>query len=200
MGRALSLFLLALLLPKALGQSVNCDATDLVYDFSAPGSLTQVTVAGQPYYLANLASYLLLLDGTTPMRFLPTVVSGAPGGAYRMACTVRTPNRDAIRGGTLCGAGRKFCLRVTGVSGSLPVDWTSRLYVMVQVISGNATSFAPTPTLLSAVPDNRGLADIGRNTTATLHIYYWVEVNPYDLFPTLPATGTLTLTYQVQGD
>jgi hypothetical protein len=200
MGRALSLFLLAFLLPKALGQSVNCDATDLLYDFSAPGSLTQVTVAGQPYYVANLASYLLLLGGTAPMRFLPTAVTGAPGGVYRMACTVQTPNRDAIRGGALCGAGRKFCLRVTGVSGSLPVDWTSRLYVMVQVISGNATSFAPTPTLLSAVPDNRGLADIGKNTTAVLHIYYWVEVSPYDLFPTLPATGALTLTYQVQGD
>jgi len=200
MGRALSLFLLAFLLPKALGQSVNCDATDLLYDFSAPGSLTQVTVAGQNYYVANLASYLLLLDGTGPMRFLPTVVTGAPGGVYRVACTVQTPNRDPIRGGTLCGAGRKFCLRVTGVSGSLPVDWTSRLYVMVQVVSGNATSFAPTPTLLSAVPDNRGLADIGKNTTAVLHIYYWVEVSPYDLFPTLPATGTLTLTYQVQGD
>lgn len=198
MGRALSLFLLALLLPKALGQSVNCDATDLVYDFSAPGSLTQVTVAGQPYYVANLASYLLLLGGAPPMRFLPTAVTG--GTLYRVACTVRTPNRDAIRGGTLCGAGRRFCLRVTGVSGSLPVDWTSRLYVMVQVISGNATSFAPTPTLLSAVPDNRGLADIGKNTTATLHIYYWVELAPGDLFPALPATGALTLTYEVQGD
>jgi hypothetical protein len=55
MGRALSLLLLAFLLPKALGQSVNCDATDLLYDFSAPGSLTQATVAGQPYYVANLA-------------------------------------------------------------------------------------------------------------------------------------------------
>ncbi len=200
MGRALSLFLLALLLPKALGQSVNCEATDLSYDFSAPGPLTSVTVGNQPYYVANLASYLLLLGGTTSMRFLPTAVMGAPAGVYWMPCTVRTPNRDPTRGGTLCGAGRRFCLRVTGVSGSLPVDWTSRLYVLVQVVSGNARSFAPTPTLLSAVPDNRGLADIGRNTTALLHIYYWVEVSPYDLFPTLPATGALTLTYQVQGD
>jgi hypothetical protein len=198
MGRALSLFLLALLLPKALGQSVNCDATDLVYDFSAPGSLTQATVAGQPYYVANQASYLLLLEGTAPMRFLPTAVTG--GSFYRVVCRVRTPIWDPIGGGTLCGAGMNFCLRVTGVSGSLPVDWTSRLYVLVQVVSGNATSFAPTPTLLSAVPDNRGLADIGRNSNALLHIYYWVEVSPYDLFPTLPATGALTLTYQVQGD
>jgi len=198
MGRALSLLLLAFLLPKALGQSVNCEATDLLYDFSAPGSLTQVTVAGQDYYVANQASYLLLLGGTTSMRFLPTAVTG--GTLYRMACTVRTPNRDPIRGGTLCGAGRRFCLRVTDVSGSLPVDWTSRLYVLVQVVSGNATSLAPTPTLLSAVPDNRGLADVQRNTTATLHIYYWVELAPGDLFPTLPATGALTLTYQVQGD
>jgi len=198
MGRALSLLLLAFLLPKALGQSVNCEATDLLYDFSAPGSLTWVNVAGQDYYVANQASYLLLLDGAGPMRFLPTAVTG--GTLYRVACTVRTPNRNPIRGGTLCGAGRNFCLRVTGVSGSLPVDWTSRLYVLVQVVSGNATSFAPTPTLLSAVPDNRGLADVQRNTTATLHIYYWVELAPGDLFPTLPATGTLTLTYQVQGD
>jgi hypothetical protein len=198
MGRALSLLLLALLLPKALGQSVNCEATDLLYDFSAPGSLTQVTVAGQPYYVANLASYLVLLGGTTPMRFLPTAVAGETG--YRVACTVRTPNRDPIRGGTLCGAGRKFCLRVTDVSGSLPVDWTSRLYVMVQVVSGKATSRVATPTLLSAVSDNRGLADVEKNTTALLHIYYWVEVSPYDLFPTLPATGALTLTYEVQGD
>jgi hypothetical protein len=203
MGRALSLFLLAFFLPKALGQSVDCEATDLVYDFSAPGSLTQVTVAGQPYYVANQASYLLLLDGTGPMRFLPTAVTGAPGGVYRVACTVRTPNRDATRGGTLCGAGKKFCLRVTGVSGSLPVDWASRLYVMVQVVqvvSGNAASRVTTPTLLSNVSDNRGLADVQRNTTAVLHIYYWVEVSPYDLFPTLPATGALTLTYEVQGD
>jgi hypothetical protein len=200
MGRALSLFLLAFLLPKALGQSVNCDATDLVYDFSAPGSLTQATVAGQPYYVANLASYFLLLGGTGPMRFLPTVVTGALGGVYRVACTVRTPNRDPIRGGTLCGAGRKFCLRVTDVSGSLPVDWTSSLYVLVQVVSGKATSRVANPTLLSAVSDNRGLADVERNTTALLHIYYWVEVSPYDLFPTLPATGALTLTYEVQGD
>jgi hypothetical protein len=176
---------------------VDCDATDLLYDFSAPGSLTQATVAGQPYYVANQASYLLLLEGTAPMRFLPTAVTG--GTLYRVACTVRTPTWDVI-GGVLCGAGRRFCLRVTGVSGSLPVDWTSRLYVMVQVVSGNATSFAPTPTLLSAVPDNRGLADVQRNTTATLHIYYWVELAPGDLFPTLPATGALTLTYQVQGD
>jgi hypothetical protein len=109
MGRALSLLLLALLLPKALGQSVDCEATDLVYDFSAPGSLTWVNVAGQDYYVANQASYLLLLDGTGPMRFLPTAVAGAPGGVYRVACTVRTPNRDPIRGGTLCGAGRRFC-------------------------------------------------------------------------------------------
>jgi len=200
MGRALSLFLLALLLPEALGQSVDCDATDLVYDFSAPGSLTQVTVAGQPYYVANQASYLLLLGGTGPMRFLPTVVTGVPGGVYWMPCTVRTPNRDPIRGGTLCGAGRRFCLRVTDVSGSLPVDWTSRLYVLVQVVSGKATSRVANPTLLSAVSDNRGLADVERNTTATLHIYYWVELAPGDLFPTLPATGALTLTYQVQGD
>lgn len=195
MGRALALLLF---LPLAWGQTLNCDATGLTYDFSAPGPLQTLTVGGQSYYVANLASYLLLLDSTSPLRFLPTAVTGGTG--YRVACTAETPNRDAIRGGTLCGAGRKFCLRVTGVSGTLPVDWTGRLYVMVQVVSGNATSFAPTLTLLSAVPDNRGLVEIQRNSTALLHLYYWVELSPADTFPALPATGTLTLTYQIQGD
>jgi len=198
MGRALALLLL--LLP-AWGQTLNCDATELTYDFSAPGPLTSVTVGGQPYYVANLASYLLLLEGTAPMRFLPTGVAGGTG--YRVACTVTTPNRGGGRGGTLCGVGTTRCLRVTSVTGSLPVDWTGRLYVLVQVfqvVSGNVTNHVPTPTLLSGVPDNRGLASIGRNTTATLRLYYWVELSPADPFPALPATGTLTLTYQIQGD
>jgi hypothetical protein len=109
MGRALSLLLLALLLPKALGQSVNCEATDLLYDFSAPGSLTQVTVAGQPYYVANLASYLLLLEGTAPMRFLPTAVTGGRGTGWPARCGPQTGTRSgegrfAGRGGSsACG-------------------------------------------------------------------------------------------------
>ena len=194
MGRALALLLL--LLP-AWGQTLNCDATELTYDFSAPGPLTSVTVGGQPYYVANLASYLLLLDGSAPMRFLPTAVKGGTG--YRVACTVTTPAGGG-GGGALCGAGTTRCLRVTNVTGSLPVDWTRRVHVMVQVVSGRATSHAPTPTLLSAVPDGRGLASIARRTTALLHLYYWVELSPADPFPALPATGTLTLEYQIQGD
>jgi hypothetical protein len=198
MGRALALLLF---LPLAWGQTLNCDATDLSYDFSAPGPLTSVTVGGQPYYVANLASYLLLLEGTAPLRFLPTAVTGGTG--YRVACTVTAPNQGGGRGGTLCGVGTTRCLRVTGVAGSLPVDWTRRLYVLVQVfqvVSGNVTNHVPTPTLLSGVPDNRGLASIERNTTALLHLYYWVELSPADTFGTLPATGTLTLTYRIQGD
>jgi hypothetical protein len=194
MGRALALLLF---LPLAWGQTLNCDATGLTYDFSAPGPLQTLTVGGQPYYVANLASYLLLLEGTAPLRFLPTAVAGGTG--YRVACTVITPAGGG-GGGTLCGAGTTRCLRVSGVSGSLPVDWTGRLYVMAQVISGNATSHAPVPTLLSAVPDNRGLASVARNTTALIHIYYWVEFSPNDTFATLPATGILTLTYRIQGN
>jgi hypothetical protein len=109
MGRALSLFLLALLLPKALGQSVNCDATDLVYDFSAPGSLTQVTVAGQPYYVANLASYLLLLGRHGPHALPPHGGDGGTGTGWPARCRPQTGTRSgegrfAGRGGSsACG-------------------------------------------------------------------------------------------------
>ncbi|WP_117236795.1 hypothetical protein [Thermus sediminis] len=192
MGRALALFLF---LPLAWGQTVNCDAVDLRYDFSAPGPPLTLTVGGQPYYVANLASYLLLLGGNGPMRFLPTEAVG--GSGHRLACTVTTPNRRGRRGG-VCGARDDWCLRVTGVSGSLPVDWRARLYVLVQVASGRATSHVTSPTLLDAVPDGRGLASVDRNATATLHLYYWLELWPGDTFPALPAGGTLTLTYELE--
>ncbi|MGC8967127.1 MAG: hypothetical protein ACP5JV_02160 [Thermus sp.] len=195
MGRALALLLL-LGLSRAWAQTVSCDATDLLFDFSASGPLQTLTVGGQSYYVANLASYLLLLSGTSPMRFLPTQAAGA--GTNRWATCALTTPRGGGGGGVLCGAGTTRCFRVSNVSDSLPVDWTGRLYVLVQVASGSATSHVPTPTLLSAVPDNRGLASVDRNTTAVLRIYYWLELSPTDLFPSFPATGTLTLTYSLQ--
>ncbi|RTI29839.1 hypothetical protein CSW17_06545, partial [Thermus scotoductus] len=92
------------------------------------------------------------------------------------------------------------------VEPSLPVpvpgDWQGRLYVLVQVdfFLGSATSHVPTPTLLSAVPDGRGLASVGRNTLALLWIYYFLELSPTDAFPSLPAQGVLTLTYSLQNN
>ncbi|WCM40268.1 hypothetical protein [Thermus antranikianii] len=198
MGRALALLLL-LGFSRAWAQTASCDATDLLFDFSASGPLQTLTVGGQSYYVANLASYLLLLEGVSSMRFLPTQVVGGSGG--RVACTLTTPNRGG-GGGALCGAGTTRCFRVSGVTGSLPVpgDWQGRLYVFVQVVSGSATNHVPTPTLLSAVPDGRGLASVARNTTALLWVYYFLELSPTDAFPSLPAQGVLTLTYSLESD
>ncbi len=131
------------LLPKALDQSVNWDAVDLVYD-----------------------------DGTGSMRFLPTAVAGGlvPGGLHGADPKPGLDQgRDALRGGEevlLTGDG---CFRFP--PRELDLEALRHGSVMVQVISGNATSLAPTPTLLSAVPDSRGLAVIGRNTAALLRIY-----------------------------
>ncbi len=196
MGRAL---VLLLLLSPALAQTASCEATEVAYDFSAPGPLEALTVGGAPHYVANLASYLLLLSGTSPLRFLPTRVAGGTGG--RVECALGTPDRGG-GGGRLCGAGNTWCFRVEGVTGSLPVpgDWTGRLYVMVQVVSGRAASHAPSPTLLSALPDRRGLASVGRGTTALLWVHYFLELSPADAFPSLPARGTLHLTYSLGND
>ncbi|SDF37999.1 hypothetical protein SAMN04488243_14711 [Thermus arciformis] len=196
MGRALALLFL---LAPALGQTLSCDATEVHYNFSAPGPLQTVNVGGQDYYVANLAAYLALLSGTSPLRFLPTQVLGGTGS--RVACQVTTPNGGG-GGGTLCGAGATRCLRVSQVTGTLPVpgDWTGRLYVLGQVVSGNATSHVPTPTLLSTVPDGRGLFSVGRNTTAVLWIYFFLELSPEDLFPSLPASGTIAVTYRLQNN
>lgn len=196
MGRALAfLFLLA----PALAQTLSCDATEVRFDFSAPGPLQAVNVGGQPYYVANLAGYLQLFSSTSPLRFLPTQALGGTG--WRVACQATTPNRGG-GGGTLCGAGPTRCLRVQRVLGFLPVpgDWQARLYVLGQVVSGSATSHVPTSTLLSAVPDGMGLFSVDRNTVATLWIYFFLELHPGDLFPSLPASGTLHLTYRLQNN
>ncbi len=195
MGRAL---VLLLLLSPALAQTASCEATEVAYDFSAPGPLEALTVGGAPHYVANLASYLLLLSGTSPCASSPP---GWRGDGRAGGVRPRHPGPGRGRG-RLCGAGNTWCFRVEGVTGSLPVpgDWTGRLYVMVQVVSGRAASHAPSPTLLSALPDRRGLASVGRGTTALLWIHYFLELSPADAFPSLPARGTLHLTYSLGND
>lgn len=183
----------------ARAQTASCDASEVRFDFSDPGALQSITVAGSPYYVANLAGYLQLLSGNGSMRFLPTQVIG--GNGVRVSCTLTTPNGGG-GGGTLCGSGTNRCFRVSGVSGSLPLpgNWNQRLYVQVQVVSGAASSLVPSPTLLSQVPDTRGLANVARKTAALLYIYYWVELSPSDAFAALPAQGSLTLTYALQNN
>ena len=89
MGRALALLLL-LGLSRAWAQTASCDATDLLFDFSGPGPLQTLTVGGQSYYVANRDSYLLLLSGTSPMRFLPTLARPRPSGTAERRLGVGT--------------------------------------------------------------------------------------------------------------
>lgn len=190
MGRALAFLFLFL---PALAQTLNCQASEVRFDFANSAPLAFLN----GYPVASLAGYLHLLEGSTPLRFLPTEVLGSPQ-PHRVVCQVTTSNRGG-GGGTLCGAGATRCLRLSGVAGSLPspLDPNTRLLVQVQVVSGNATSHAPTPTPIGSLPDGRGLASVARNTTALLWLWFYLELDPGDLFPTLPATGTLTLTYSL---
>lgn len=192
MGRALALFLF--LLP-ALAQTLNCDATEVRFDFSAPGPLTWVG----SYPVASLAGYLHLLDGGSALSFLPTQVVGGTG--QTVSCQVRTRNKG--KGGAVCGAGNTYCLRLSGVSGSLPLPLqaSNRLLVQVQVVSGTlAVNHAPTPTPIGNLPDNGGLASVGPNSTVSLALWLYLRLDPGDAFPTLPTGGTLTLTYALEGD
>ncbi|MCX7850731.1 hypothetical protein, partial [Thermus sp.] len=163
MSRALALLLL--LLP-ALAQTVNCDATDLVFNFSASGPIT--TVMGYP--VANLNAYLDFLDAGGTRRFMPTQVVGG-SQPYRIACQITTPNGG---GGSTCGAGTTRCFRITGFGGSLPapLNPNPRLWVMVQPVSGTFTNHAPTFTHLMDLPDTRGLVSVPRNA----NIVFWTDI------------------------
>ncbi|WP_038046891.1 hypothetical protein [Thermus caliditerrae] len=192
MGRALALFLF--LLP-ALAQTLNCDATEVRFDFSAPGPLTFLN----GYPVASLAGYLHLLDLGSALSFLPTQVVGETGQA--VSCQVRTRNKG--KRGVVCGAGNTYCLRLSGVSGSLPLPLQAfdRLLVQVQVVSGTlAVNHAPTPTPIGNLPDNGGLASVGPNSTVSLILWLYLRLDPGDAFPTLLTGGTLTLTYALEGD
>lgn len=193
MGRALALLLF--LLP-ALAQTLDCDAMEVRFDFSAPGPLAWV--GGYP--VANLAGYLHFLDGESSLSFLPTQVVGGTG--LGVACEATTPNRPG-RGGTLCGARNTYCLRLSGVAGNLPFPLAvaDRLLVRLEVVSGRvADNFAPTPTPIGTLPDGGGLASIRQNSTVSLILWFYLRLEPTDTFLSLPAGGTLTLTYALEGD
>jgi hypothetical protein len=193
---------LALLVFLALGlaQTVNCDATDLRFDFSAPGPVATYTVGGVPYRVAGLQAYLDLLASGGMARFLPTQALGG-AQAYRITCRITTPNGGG-GGGTACGAGTTRCFRISGLLGSLPapLDPNTRLYVMVQGVSGAFTNHAPSFTPLGSLPDNRGLVSVPRNADVTLWIWFLLELSAQDAFPSLPASGTLSLTYALQNN
>lgn len=193
MGRALVLLLLFL---PALAQTVNCDATSLVFNFSASGSIT--TVMGYP--VANLNAYLDFLDAGGTRRFMPTQAIGG-SQPYRITCQITTPNGGG-GGGALCGAGTTRCFRISGISGSLPtpLNPNTRLLVMVQPVSGSFTNHVPTFTPLGSIPDTRGLVSVPRNANVVFWIWFLLEMAVDDLFPTLPATGTLNLTYALRND
>lgn len=194
-GLTRTLALVPFLFALGLAQ-VSCDASEVRFDFSAPGSLS--FQAGYP--VANLGGYLHLFDAG-PLMFLPTQVLGG-SQPYRLECTITTGGGGG--GGALCGAGNTHCFRLTGISGSLPppLDPNTRVYVMVQVVSGTGViNHVPSPTPLGAIPDNRGLASIPRNTTAVLWIYILLRMDPLDAFlPDPPVSGTLTFTYSLRNN
>jgi len=185
----------------AWAQTLNCDATEVRFDFAASsGPVQGVAPDGGTYYRASLPAYLAFLDALpSSRRFLPTQVVGASSGLY-VTCTVTTPNRGG-GGGTLCGAGTTRCLRLS-VTGTLPAPLdNNRVYVLGQVVSGNATSHFTGFTNLSTVLayDGGGLFSVARNTTATLRIWLLVELLGTDAF-TGGYSGTLTFTYRLQAD
>lgn len=189
---------LLLFLGAAWGQSLSCDATEVRFDFSFPTPLAPVLAPdGQSYDRASRLAYLAFLD-TLPSsrRFLPTQVVGGVG-TY-VTCQVTTPNKGG-GGGTLCGAKKDYCLRLS-VSGNLPPPLSNdRVYVLGQVVSGNATSHAPTPTSLASLPDRGGLFSIEQNTTATLRIWVFLEFQASDAYAGA-YSGSLVFTYTFQKD
>ncbi|WP_243028114.1 hypothetical protein [Thermus albus] len=193
MARALALALFPLLASLAFAQ-VSCDAQEVVFDFSSPGPLT---VQGG-YPVANLAGYLHIFD-TGPSLFLPTRVVGGVG--YRVQCTVTTGKKGGK--GTACGADQTYCFRIESLSQapSFPLDPYTRLYAMVQTVSGaGVTVHVPSPTPLASIPDRMGLASVPRNTTAILDIYLFLYLSPEDTFATLPTSGWITVTYRLDRD
>lgn len=181
MGRALGILLLFASL-SALGQNLQCDASEVRFDLSAPGPLSAQTVGGQSYYRAGLQAYLQLLGGTQPLRLLPTVVVGA-SGPY-----------------VTCQASTLFLSRylyLQGYAGSLPPPLgPGRVYVLAEVL-GDGSSLVPS---FTPIASNLRLAQVyGLLGQATVRLWFVLEVSPTDAFAAYPATGSLTLTYSLPG-
>ena len=178
-------------------QSLQCNAQEVRFDFSANVSGSLTAPDGALYPRAGLPGYLSFLDTLPPaQRFLPTQVVGTQD--LFVTCTVTTPNSGG-GGGTVCGAGTTRCLRLL-VSGSLsPPLANGRVYVLGRVVSGNAVSHVVAPTPLGSIPDSGGLFSIERNTTAILQIWIFLEFAASDSYPG-PYSGSLLFTYVLQKD
>lgn len=181
--------------PLAWAQSLECNAQEVHFNFSATVSGSLTAPDGVSYPRAGLPGYLSFLEALPPAQlFLPTQVVGTPDAF--VTCTVTTP-KGGGGGGVVCGARTTRCLRLR-VSGNLsPPLANSRVYVLGWVVSGDATSHVPTPTPLGSIPDNGGLFSIGRNTTATVQIWIFLEFAASDSYLG-PYSGSLLFTYVLQ--
>lgn len=195
-----ALFLLLAFGPLAWAQTLRCLGQEVRFDFSANVSGDLPAPDGLPYPRAGLPNYLSFLDTLPPTkRFLPTQVVGTQSAS--VICVVFLPQSSRGRGGSLCGAGPDWCLRLQVAGGLLPPLARDRVYVLGRMARGmsvSVTSHVPTPTPLSSIPDGGGLFSISpgrsRISFAFLEIWIFLEFSASDSYSG-PYSGSLLFTY-----
>jgi len=160
--------------------ALSLDATDFLFDFTASGT-GSLTVGGDTYPLATEPNYLTFLDTATTQLFAPTSVAGA-GNLYG-TLSVKTNQ------GT-------WTLKISSITGTLPAPLANnRVHVfLVQTGGPTVPTLVGTPT---PIAQNLTLAQIstGGAGKRTFNLYYLLQMDAADAFPTTTYNGQITVSY-----
>jgi len=165
--------------PPVLALSLN--ATDFLFDFTVQGT-GSLTVGGDTYPLATEPNYLDFLDTATTQLFAPTSVAGAGGDLFG-TLSVRTN-----QGG--------WTLKLSSITGTLSAPLANnRVHVFLVKAGGPAVTIpvgTPTP-----IAQNLTLAQIstGGEGKRTFNLYYLLQMDAADAFPTTTYNGQITVSY-----
>ncbi len=176
-------------LSLALGQSINCDASVVNFDFSSPLNQSRV-VGGQSYFQAGLPPYLALLEGSAAQLFLPTFTSGP--GEHRVQCQTNMP----IFYYFLCVFFGPCYINIAASAVNLPSPLgLNRVYIQGEVLSGNLVSLAPQPVPLTSLSGGRLFRFTGPGT-GRVAVHLFVQMDPNDAY-TGPYLASFQLTYSL---
>lgn len=161
--------------------TLSLDASDFLFDFTASGT-GSLTVGQNTYPQATNPNYLTFLDTATTQLFAPTSVAGAGSNLFG-TLSVRT-NQAA------------WTVKVNAITGTLSAPLANNRVNVFLVQTGGPTvsTLVGTPT---PIAPNLTLAQItaGGAGKSTFKLYYLLQMNAADAFPTTTYNGQITVSY-----
>lgn len=167
---------------------VSLDATDYLFDFTSSGT-GSLTVGSVTYPKASQGNYITFLQTASgPSLFAPSSVAGTSNSYGTL---------------TILSNQAQWTLKIesSGVNGNLTAPLSnSRVQVLTEQVSGKGSSSTTSPTPISPIGSS-GLslaqATSGGAGKSVYKLYYFLQMDPNDEFPSSTYSGQITVTLKI---